>query len=107
MTDLVELSISEAGRRLRAGEVSSAQLTDATLEQIVRTEPLVHAYVHVYEDAARVAAQEADRELSSGRWRGPLHGIPVAIKDLLFTTDAPTEAGSGALRGTMQPHDAA
>jgi aspartyl-tRNA(Asn)/glutamyl-tRNA(Gln) amidotransferase subunit A len=107
MTDLVELSIQEVGHRLRRGEVTSLELTDAILAQIERTERLVHAYVHVYGDAAREAAREADRELATGRWRGPLHGIPVAIKDLLATSDAPTEAGSAALRGTLMGIDAA
>lgn len=107
MTDLVDLTVSEAGDRLRRGEVSSAELTEATLHRIAATEDRIHAYVHVFGDEARATASERDRELVSGHWRGPLHGIPVAIKDLLATADAPTEAGSEALKGRRTGYDAA
>lgn len=106
MTDLVDLTLSDAGDRVRRGEVSSAELTEAILRRIAATEDRIHAYVHVYGDEARAAARERDRERASGHWRGPLHGVPVAIKDLLATADAPTEAGSEALKGTRTGYDA-
>lgn len=107
MTDLVDLTIAAAGSRMRRGEISSAELTDATLRRIAATEDRIHAYVHIYGDQALAAAIKRDRERVSGHWRGPLHGIPVAIKDLLATADAPTEAGSEALKGTRTGYDAA
>jgi aspartyl-tRNA(Asn)/glutamyl-tRNA(Gln) amidotransferase subunit A len=106
MTDLVDLSIVEAGDRLRRGEATSVELTDAILRRIDETEPRIHAYTHVYRDSAPEVARERDREMAVGRWRGPLHGIPIAIKDLLSTTEAPTEAGSAALAGYMAGFDA-
>jgi len=106
MTELVELTIAEASAALRRGDITSLELTDATLRRIADTEERIHAYVHIYGDAARADAQERDRELSQGRWRGPLHGIPIAIKDLLHTTDAPTEAGSPAMRGFLSGYNA-
>jgi aspartyl-tRNA(Asn)/glutamyl-tRNA(Gln) amidotransferase subunit A len=107
MTDLVNLSIAEASAALRRGGTSSAELTEAIFCRIAATEPRIHAYAHLYEDAARATARKRDADMAAGRWYGPLHGIPVAIKDLLYTADAPTEAGSEALRGFVPDHDAA
>jgi aspartyl-tRNA(Asn)/glutamyl-tRNA(Gln) amidotransferase subunit A len=106
MTDLASLSITEAGRMLRARTISSVDLVEAILRRIEDTEPAIHAYVLVFADAARADARHADRELASGQFRGPLHGIPLAIKDLLYTRGVPTEAGSQALRGFIPPYDA-
>jgi len=107
MTELLDLTIAEAGDALRRGEVSSVELTDATLNRIETTEPRIHAYVHVYSETARASARERDRELAGGRARGPLHGIPIALKDLLYTANAPTEAGSAAMRGFVPTYNAA
>jgi aspartyl-tRNA(Asn)/glutamyl-tRNA(Gln) amidotransferase subunit A len=107
MSDPVGLTIAEAATALRRGEVSSLELIDATLARIGATEPRIHAYVHVYGESARTVALERDRERSAGRVRGPVHGIPVAVKDLLFTTDAPTEAGSESMRGFTPGFNAA
>jgi aspartyl-tRNA(Asn)/glutamyl-tRNA(Gln) amidotransferase subunit A len=107
MTELVDLTIAQAGAALRRGDLSCIDLTEATLRRIEVTEPRIHAYVHVYTEQARTAARQCDRELAGGRWRGPLHGIPLAIKDLLYTTDAPTEAGSAAMEGFVPAYDAA
>lgn len=106
MTDLTSLSMTEAGRLLRTRAISSLELVEANLRRIDETEPLIHAYVLVFADQARAAARHADRERARGHAAGPLHGIPLAIKDLFYTRDAPTEAGSGALRGFIPPYDA-
>ncbi len=106
MNELAELSIKDAGRRLSRREISSAELVDAELERIAETEPLVHAYACVMEATAREEAHAADAELARGTWRGPLHGIPIAYKDLVYTTQAPTEAGSRVLDEWMASYDA-
>ena len=107
MTELVELTIAEARDALRRGQVSSVELTDATLNRIETMESRIHAYVQVYSEKARASARQRDRELAGGRARGHLHGIPIALKDLLYTTDAPTEAGSAAMRGFVPTYNAA
>src|SRR5207249_4954965 len=105
--DLVQKTLREASDLLARHEVSSRELTEATLRQIERTEPLIHAYVTVMTESALAAARKADAELARrGAWRGPLHGIPVAVKDICYTTDAPTEGGSGVLKGFVPDHDA-
>ncbi|HZU14021.1 MAG TPA: amidase [Chloroflexota bacterium] len=106
MSDLTDLTIVEADRALRHGAVSAVMLTEATLERIEETEPRIHAYAHVYRREALDQARDRDREAAAGHWRGPLHGIPLAAKDLLYTTDAPTEAGSRAMEGFVAPDEA-
>jgi aspartyl-tRNA(Asn)/glutamyl-tRNA(Gln) amidotransferase subunit A len=106
MSDLTQLTIHEAGALLRRRQVSSAELTRAALDRIEETEPLVHAYATVLGDSARKEAAQADRELAGGLWRGPLHGIPLGIKDLCYTRGVPTEAGSRVLEGFVPAYDA-
>ena len=103
---LTDLTIAEAGHRLRHGETSSAALTEATLERIAATEPVVNAYVLVLTERARQAAAQADRELAQGRDRGPLHGIPIAVKDICYMRGLPAEAGSRTLAGFVPDYDA-
>lgn len=106
MNHLASLSIREASDLVAQKRVSSVELVDAELERINETEPLVHAYAHVMADTAREEARRADADLARGTWRGPLHGIPIAFKDLVYTTQAPTEAGSGVLRNWIPDYDA-
>ena len=101
------LSIREIGAELRAGRLSASELVEATLARIEETEPRLNAYITVTADHARRQAQAADDELAAGRDRGPLHGIPVALKDLVDTAGIPTTGGSGFLRGRIPTSDAA
>jgi aspartyl-tRNA(Asn)/glutamyl-tRNA(Gln) amidotransferase subunit A len=103
---LTDLTIAEAGNRLRRGETSSAALTEATLERIAATEPVVNAYAVVLAERARRAAAQADRELAQGFDRGPLHGIPIAVKDICYMKGLPAEAGSRVLAGFVPDYDA-
>jgi aspartyl-tRNA(Asn)/glutamyl-tRNA(Gln) amidotransferase subunit A len=71
-------------------------LTASTLRRIEQTEPAIHAYVHVLTEEALTAASQADSELRAGTDRGPLHGIPIAIKDIFDVRGVPTKCGSRA-----------
>jgi aspartyl-tRNA(Asn)/glutamyl-tRNA(Gln) amidotransferase subunit A len=104
--DLTKLTLSEAGERLARRELSAPELLESTLARLAETEPFVHAYAAVMESSAREQADVAERELASGQRRGPLHGIPVAVKDLCFTAGFPTEAGSRVLAGFVPEVDA-
>jgi aspartyl-tRNA(Asn)/glutamyl-tRNA(Gln) amidotransferase subunit A len=107
MSELVELSLSEASELLAAGKVSSVELTRATLEQIERTDPVLFAYATVMTDDAIKAAAQADARLARREgWLGPLHGIPIGVKDIIYAKGAPTEAGSEALKGFDPERDA-
>ena len=103
---LIHLSISEAASALRRGETTSVALTQATLDRIHETEPTVQAYATVTADLALAAAERADREIAAGRDRGPMHGIPVAVKDNCFTKGILTEVGSKVLEGFVPDFDA-
>ena len=105
-TAITDLTIREAGKLVAARSISVLDLVEATLARIDETEPVVHAYALVLADQARARARELDRELSDGQYRGPLHGIPVGVKDLYYTKGIPTEAGSRALAGFLPAFDA-
>jgi amidase len=99
MTDLHYLSLIEISRRLRRREISSQELTRALLERIGAENGRLHVYIHVMGEAALQAAKEADAEIAAGRVRGPLHGVPIGLKDLCATPGAPTLAGGIATKG--------
>jgi aspartyl-tRNA(Asn)/glutamyl-tRNA(Gln) amidotransferase subunit A len=106
MTDLADLTIAAAAKKVASREISSRDLVDAVLARIEQTEPLVHAYVTVMADTARKEATRVDAELAKGAVAGPLAGIPIAFKDLVYTIDAPTTAGSKVLEGWVPGYDA-
>ena len=103
--ELTNLSAIEARRRLDRREVSAIELTEAHLERIERLEPHLHAFITVMADVARAQAREADRRIAAGEATA-LTGIPVALKDILCTVDAPTTAASKILRNYVSPYDA-
>lgn len=88
------MTIAEAARALRSGEVSSTELTEKCLQTIERLNPKLNAFITVTPEIARRQAAQADKELRSGLDRGPLHGIPIAHKDLLCTLGVRTTSGS-------------
>ena len=104
--ELLWLSIGEVSERLVRRDVSSVEATRATLARIDATEDSVHAYVGVMADSALVDAARADDELGRGEVRGPLHGVPVGVKDLLYTAGYPTSGGSRVLEGFVPDEDA-
>ena len=105
MKDLWRLTLRDAADRLAARELSAVELLDATLERLHETEPSVHAYITLMEDSAKKQAAAADAEMGHGHWRGPLHGIPVGVKDLYYTQGVKTQAGSRVLEGFVPDHD--
>ncbi|MGA7228488.1 MAG: Asp-tRNA(Asn)/Glu-tRNA(Gln) amidotransferase subunit GatA [Acidimicrobiia bacterium] len=103
---MIESSIVEAGRKLRAGEVTAADLLERALSTAARTEAQLHSFLTIDTDRARAAAAVADEEMSQGRERGPLHGIPVALKDNMCTHGVETTCASQILSGYIPPYDA-
>ena len=101
-----ELSIVEAGIALRDGSLTALALTESVLSRLDATEPQLNAYITVTADLAREQAQAADDLLRDGRDLGPLHGIPIALKDLVDTAGIPTTGGGGFLRDRVPERDA-
>lgn len=106
MEELHYWSIGQLGVELRAGKVSSVEVTRHLLKRIDDFDGRLHAYVTVTAQAALDQAQSADADLRRGLDRGPLHGVPVALKDCIFTADAPTTLGSPVLAQYMPLRDA-
>src|SRR5947207_171539 len=103
---LHELSIAEAGRALRAGTVSSVALTQHALARIASLDPLLHAFVLVTKERALADAERADRELRAGIDKGPLHGVPYALKDIYNTAGIRTTCHSKLLLDHVPAEDA-
>jgi aspartyl-tRNA(Asn)/glutamyl-tRNA(Gln) amidotransferase subunit A len=106
MADLTTLTIAEASRLMMDKEVSPVELTQAALERISALNPQLNAFITVLEDRASAAAKAAEQEMMSGQRRGPLHGIPIALKDLCATKGVRTTAGSKILRDHIPTDDA-
>src|SRR5256885_4057007 len=87
-------TITEAAGFIRSGELTPIDLLDQCLARIDRYEPKVRAWVVIDRDGAREQAERLTRDLKSGQNRGPLHGIPVGIKDIIDVFDLPTGCGS-------------
>ena len=103
---LHELSIAEAGRRLRAGTLSSMVLTQHCLSRIAALDPLLHAFVLVTRERALADADRADRELKAGVDKGAMHGIPYALKDIFATAGIRTTCHSKLLIDNVPAEDA-
>src|SRR5690606_16485329 len=84
-SDPTDLTIAEASRLIRAGALSPVELTRAYLARIDRLEPRINAFITVSAELALEQARSLEAELTEGRWRGPLHGIPIALKDNIDT----------------------
>lgn len=105
--DLTNLTVVDAAAMMARGDLTSEQLTRACLARIDALEPQVRAWVHLDRERAVEQAKAADETRRQGRGVGPLHGIPVGIKDIIDTADMPTEHGSAVFKGRQPEHDAA
>jgi aspartyl-tRNA(Asn)/glutamyl-tRNA(Gln) amidotransferase subunit A len=99
-------TIEEFSRRLRAREITSEQVTEDCLHRIESDNSRLNAFILVMWEEARRQAREADRELAAGRDRGPLHGVPMSIKDLIDVRGTPTTAASRVREGHVADRDA-
>jgi aspartyl-tRNA(Asn)/glutamyl-tRNA(Gln) amidotransferase subunit A len=104
--DLTALTVTEASRRLAAREITSVDLTRAYLQRIERLNPRINAYITVTGEQALAQAHELDAERAAGRTRGPLHGIPVALKDNIDTAGIRTTAASAVYADRVPDEDA-
>jgi Asp-tRNA(Asn)/Glu-tRNA(Gln) amidotransferase A subunit family amidase len=106
LTDLHLLSASEAARLIREGIISSEQLVEACLARIREVDPQVQAWTFLDPEYALAQARALDELRLSGRAIGPLHGIPIGLKDIFDTADMPTECGSVLYAGRTPSRDA-
>jgi aspartyl-tRNA(Asn)/glutamyl-tRNA(Gln) amidotransferase subunit A len=104
--DLTKLTLSEASGLVRIGKVSPVELTHACLGRIEQFNPKLNAFITVTADAALAQAREAESDIQRGRWKGPLHGIPIGLKDLVDTAGVRTTAASGLFKDRIPTQDA-
>src|SRR5262249_50761000 len=104
--DLTSLSLTEASAMVRTRRVSPVELTDACLSRIDRLNPALNAFITVTGDRARADAKAAEAEIAGGRWRGPLHGVPVGLKALFATANVKTTAASAFFADRVPADDA-
>ncbi|MFM7499515.1 MAG: Asp-tRNA(Asn)/Glu-tRNA(Gln) amidotransferase subunit GatA [Actinomycetota bacterium] len=104
MSDLIKKSASELAALIARKEVTSREVTQAHLDQISQTDSLIHAFLHVDSEGALTQAEMADKNQNSTK--SPLHGVPLALKDVLAQKGIPTTCGSKILEGWRPPYDA-
>jgi aspartyl-tRNA(Asn)/glutamyl-tRNA(Gln) amidotransferase subunit A len=100
------LDLSEASRAVQKKEVSPVELTQACLARIEKLNPHLNAFITVTGTEALDAARKAEAEIARGEWKGPLHGIPLAVKDLIETAGVKTTAASAVLQDNVPNADA-
>lgn len=105
-SELPLLDLAEASRAVQKKEVSPVELTRACLERIERLNPKLNAFITVTGETALEQARTAEAEIARGEWKGPLHGIPVAVKDLIETAGVKTTAASAVLKDNVPTADA-
>jgi aspartyl-tRNA(Asn)/glutamyl-tRNA(Gln) amidotransferase subunit A len=105
-SDLTRLSIREAADLIHKKKISPVELTTACLARIDKLNPVLNAFITVTAESALAQARAAEAEVKAGKWRGPLHGIPIALKDLFDTAGVKTTAASGVFKDRIPQEDA-
>ena len=103
---MTELTIADASDLLRRKQISPVELTNACLERIEQLNPAINAFITVMHDSALAAARAAEADIYAGKWRGPLHGIPIGLKDLIDTAGVKTTCGSALFADRIPTEDA-
>src|SRR5215510_10828862 len=103
---VTRLSLGEASQLVRNKKVSPVELTQACLARIERLNSRLNAFITVTGDSALTQAREAETEIQHGHWKGPLHGIPIALKDLVDTAGVRTTAASALFKDRIPTQDA-
>ncbi len=106
MSELIKKTAAELVELMAKGEVSSVEVTQAHIDQINKVGDAVHSFLFTSPETALATAKEVDRRRAAGESLPTLAGLPIAVKDNLTTTDAPTTAGSKILEGWVAPYDA-
>ena len=104
--DLCDLPLLDVAERIRTRQISPVEVTERVLARIEVLDGTLNAFITVLSEQAGHEAQEAEREILAGHYRGPVHGVPISIKDLFATNGIRTTAGSRVLADHVPDHDA-
>src|SRR6267142_2006981 len=99
--ELPLLGLTEVSQAVQKKEISPVELTQSCLDRIERLNPVVNAFITVTAESAMEKARVAEAEIMRGEWKGPLHGVPLAVKDLAETAGVKTTAASGVLKDNV------
>ncbi|MDE0300393.1 MAG: amidase [Candidatus Poribacteria bacterium] len=94
MSNILHLPITTLAKLIRSGEISPVELIESAFEAIDRGNPELNAFITLFREQSLEGARQAEREIREGHIRGPLHGMPIALKDIIHVTGAPTRCGS-------------
>jgi len=100
------LTIGELSEQIRAMKISPIEIVDACLSRIHQLQPQLNAFISLFDDDARQQAKQSDREIRAGAWKGPLHGVPIGIKDFYDTAGSRTTAAFEHFRNRIPNRDA-
>jgi aspartyl-tRNA(Asn)/glutamyl-tRNA(Gln) amidotransferase subunit A len=103
--EILGFDVATLAEKIRTKELSPIDITDAYLERIEAFDPKILAYITVTAEDARIAARKAEDEITHGNWRGPFHGVPIALKDLCYTRAILTTGGSKILGAFVPDFD--
>lgn len=106
MSDITMLSMEQVSEMVKDRKVSPVELVDACLARTEKLQPSLNAYVCLLADQAREAAKKAEQEIMTGKYKGKMHGIPIALKDLYYTKGIPTTGSSEVMRDFVPDYDA-
>lgn len=106
LAEVLSFEVTTLSSKLRAREISSIEATEAYLDWILQRDGKLGSYITVTQERARADAARADREISAGNWRGPFHGVPLGLKDNLYTKGVLTTGGSKVLADFRPDFDA-
>ena len=101
-----DLSIAEVSDLLRRKQISPVEITTSCLRRIEELNPTINAFITVMHDSALAQAREAEDEIRAGNWRGPLHGVPIGLKDLIDTAGVKTTCASALFADRVPTEDA-
>jgi len=100
------LTLTEVSKLIKSGKISSAKLTQLMLDRISEVDTKLHSYATVMTERALAVAHIADQKIGSNEYLGPLHGVPIAVKDLFYTKGVRTMGGLAVLQDFVPDHDA-
>ena len=103
--NILNLTIKDLSKLISTREISPVDLIEATLERIARLNPVLNAFITILEKSARKDAKNADSLIKEGKYRGPLHGIPVSLKDLIYVKGERSTSGSKILSNFVPQYD--
>jgi aspartyl-tRNA(Asn)/glutamyl-tRNA(Gln) amidotransferase subunit A len=103
---MTEMTIAQASELLRRKQISPVEITKSCLDRIERINPSINAFITIMHDSVLAQAREAEKEIMAGHWRGPMHGIPIGLKDLIDTAGVKTTCASALFAERVPKEDA-